>query len=274
MQKVKRRSQAEGLDGHRTTISGKILSPKVELGFRAMVELVFHQRRRSRGFGGEARGTTVAFRSWGSGRALCALRPIAGTRDILAASVARPGMVLVYRRVLWRVVEGFRVRVALGAGMRGMRIVGPTGRDHQEVILRAGKVLGPREEVREEEERRGAVLGAGVGHLRARVRFEEAGCRRKAGGSGALCERTGLEGNSIAQRHFGTRGGREDQVEALLQDLLPPKPMNPPSPPAFPTEEERAKQFADLLERRSKLVERVDDWLGLRKPRPRWCLRR
>ena len=81
-------------------LGGRILNPKVairELGLRAMVELVFH-RRVFRWWG--ARGAMAAFRSRRSGRALRALRPTAGTQDTLVTSVARPGMVLVYRRVV------------------------------------------------------------------------------------------------------------------------------------------------------------------------------
>ena len=52
--------------------------------------------------------------------------------------------------------------------------------------------------------------GAGVGNLRARVRFEEAGSEVQgpfACWSGAVCERTGLGGKSFAQGRFGARGG-------------------------------------------------------------------
>ena len=138
----------------------------------------------------------------------------AGTLGILVKGVPRPGSV---ESFLWVVREVLRRR---GGGCQGQ---GGVGLAH------------PRRRSYVQERCWGE--GAGVWNLLTRERFEEvpvagsAGRRRGAfaSWSGAVCERTSLKGNSVAQGRFGTRGG--DQLEALLQDHLPSKPLTPLSPP-------------------------------------------
>ena len=251
------------MEGYFATVGGKILDSVVKvgtLGLGHMSEVVFHRRLWGGSFSGMIKGGCLP----GTGEWTCSNCGKTGCWST-RCSCYRCGVPRYFdgsgleqgqfgagpRK--GEGVPGFQGQ-GVGAGMRGVRLVGALGRDQTCVSAvnpthrkGSGRRGGGREE---------PVPGAGVGAGENRVRFQE--ISEDACGA----EKVGLEASGVAPKGQGKtqrdlileavealrtllgQGVGTQVVDLIQEHILPPPQVTPPS---SPSELERAQHLAKLL---------------------------